>query len=105
MVVCMLAILKSGAAYVPLDPSYPEERLLHILNDAKINVVITNDELLNALPFIDSAKRHIISLDKQQEKINQAEKYNLGIPLDFSNLAYIIYTSGSTGLPKGVMIE
>ena len=107
MVVAMLAVLKAGCAYVPLDPDYPKARLNFMLNDTSPNIVLTQerhrDKVKDAegvIICLDSSNS--ISLLKQHSTENPCAK-NLGLsPL---NLAYVIYTSGSTGAPKGVMIE
>ncbi|WP_408032020.1 amino acid adenylation domain-containing protein, partial [Tenacibaculum xiamenense] len=88
LIVSMLAILKTGATYVPIDPSYPEERKSYILNDSDSIFSIDNE-------FLNEFKEH-----KDEYLTNST-----GIALDAKNLAYIIYTSGSTGKPKGVLIE
>ncbi|CAM1366289.1 putative Phenylalanine racemase (ATP-hydrolyzing) [Tenacibaculum xiamenense] len=88
LIVSMLAILKTGATYVPIDPSYPEERKSYILNDSGSIFSIDNE-------FLNEFKEH-----KDEYLTNST-----GISVDAKNLAYIIYTSGSTGKPKGVLIE
>ncbi|GAA0710926.1 hypothetical protein GCM10009430_00040 [Aquimarina litoralis] len=87
LVVSLLGVLKSGAAYVPIDPSYPEQRISYIEKDSNCRVTIDND-------IIDSFR---------EEKTLPVTDLDVG--LSSSNLAYVIYTSGSTGKPKGVMIE
>ena len=101
MVVAMLAILKSGAAYVPLDPDYPQERLAFMLEDSAAPVVITHSSLLQRLPRC-SVK--IICLDSDAELLAQSSATNLQQPSAAEDLAYVIYTSGSTGTPKGVAV-
>lgn len=88
MVIAILAVLKAGAAYVPIDPSYPQERINYILSDSGCKTVI-NDALLTA--FRD-----------EQDSLPATNPAPASGP---SDLAYVIYTSGSTGKPKGVMIE
>ena len=88
MVISILGILKSGAAYVPIDPAYPQERIDYILEDCKCKTVI-DEALLNS--FISRATDYS---HQNPDAINTA-----------TSLAYVIYTSGSTGKPKGVMIE
>lgn len=88
MVMAMLGVLKSGAAYVPVDPLYPAERIAYMLEDSKCKVMITADEL-----------------DKFKRQQDRYSKQNLPHISGLSNLAYVIYTSGSTGKPKGVMVE
>ncbi len=88
MVIAILGVLKSGAAYVPIDPAYPEERISYMLDDSRCKVVIDQGELEK---FI-----------KQQHNYS---KENLSNRNTAADLAYVIYTSGSTGKPKGVMVE
>ncbi|WP_334113685.1 non-ribosomal peptide synthetase/type I polyketide synthase [Paucihalobacter sp.] len=89
IVICLLGILKSGCAYVPIDPNYPQQRKDYILNDSNSKVII-NETLLR--DFINNKATYSI---KKPEKIKPSPE----------NLCYIIYTSGTTGNPKGVMIE
>ncbi|MEO0935648.1 MAG: AMP-binding protein, partial [Cyanobacteria bacterium J06641_2] len=100
MVIGLLGILKSGAAYVPLDPAYPEERLSYMLEDAGVSVLIQNSdfEISNRESF------NIINLTTGWNQINQESTANINVKVEPENLAYIIYTSGSTGKPKGVAI-
>ncbi|MDZ7333004.1 MAG: amino acid adenylation domain-containing protein [candidate division KSB1 bacterium] len=102
MIVGLLGILKAGAAYVPLDPSYPAERLSYILADSGVSVVVTLKRFSAAIPGKD---RMIVFLDEEWPTISQESDENpenLTLP---ENLAYMIYTSGSTGQPKGVMLQ
>jgi amino acid adenylation domain-containing protein len=99
-VMCALAVLKAGGAYLPLDPAYPSERLLFMLNDAFPRVLITRAEL--AEKFSEGPWK-VISVDDNRE----LENYSTDSPENQAtpdNLAYVIYTSGSTGRPKGVEI-
>ena len=97
----LLAVLKAGAAYVPVDPTYPRERLEYLLTDSAPTAVLTLSSLLGRLPALDLP---LIELDRLAPPDTC-----LGNPqvagLDAHSLAYVIYTSGSTGLPKGVMVE
>ncbi|BBD64384.1 amino acid adenylation domain-containing protein [Nostoc commune NIES-4072] len=100
MVVGIIAILKTGGAYIPLDPSYPVERLNFMLSDSQASLLISNQEILKIVSLSSSK---IVCLDIHKDKIAQESLEN---PIDISasdNLAYIIYTSGSTGIPKGVL--
>ncbi|MBD2293370.1 amino acid adenylation domain-containing protein [Anabaena sphaerica FACHB-251] len=101
MLVGLLAILKAGGTYLPLDPAYPPERLTYILADAQISILLTQQNLLTVLP---KNQTQILCLDKEWEKISQQSQENLVNRNTTQNLAYIIYTSGSTGKPKGVQI-
>ena len=102
MVVAMLAVLKAGAAYVPLDPAYPKERLRFMLEDAGLAMLLTNHALLNHLPKHDTK---ITCLDSASAAISQHSKENPLGSVTGKNLAYMIYTSGSTGTPKGVLVQ
>lgn len=101
MVVGLLGILKAGAAYVPLDPSYPQERLAFILSDAQISILLSQQKLLDGLP---QHQAQVICLDTDWETIEQNSPDNPVSNTRAENLAYVIYTSGSTGKPKGVQI-
>ncbi|ABA25091.1 Amino acid adenylation (plasmid) [Trichormus variabilis ATCC 29413] len=101
MIVGILAILKAGAAYVPLDPSYPQERLAFIIQDAQLEVLLTQQQLLEVLP---PHQVQVISLDRDWQIIAQENQANPACTATVGNLAYIIYTSGSTGQPKGVLV-
>lgn len=103
MVIGVLGILKSGSAYVPLDPAYPQQRLEYILSDTRPVAVVTKQSVSSKLP----RKAPLIVLDAQRHEIEHEAATNLGRAPDVSDssLAYVIYTSGSTGQPKGVAIE
>ncbi|MFL6236994.1 MAG: amino acid adenylation domain-containing protein, partial [Thermoanaerobaculia bacterium] len=96
LVVAELAALKAGAAYAPLDPSYPAERLAYLVEDSAAPVLLTRRALLGNVP----AAGTVICVDEALE----GDPANLEIPVDPRNAAYVIYTSGSTGRPKGVQI-
>ena len=102
MIVGLLGILKAGGAYVPLDPEYPLERLSFMLEDAAVNVLLTQQKLINKLP---EHQAQLICLDADWELIFQFSRDNLITDIQATNLAYVIYTSGSTGQPKGVMLS
>jgi amino acid adenylation domain-containing protein len=102
MVASFLAILKLGAAYVPLDPTYPAERLAFMTADAKLPVIVTREGLLPQLP--SQLVRHII-LDADERQVDLESVEDLIIEVGSDPLAYVIYTSGTTGQPKGVMIS
>jgi amino acid adenylation domain-containing protein len=100
-IVCALAVLKAGGAYLPLDLAYPRERLAFMLNDAQPLVLITNQEMAAQLP---TGASRVVNLDRDGAVIEcfpTASPANRSTPED---LAYVIYTSGSTGEPKGVEI-
>jgi amino acid adenylation domain-containing protein len=97
MVAGLLGILKAGAAYVPLDPTFPRERLGFMLDDAKAQVLITENKSLHAIPSSDADVVCIDALD--YERLDGD-----GLLSQPGDLAYVIYTSGSTGKPKGVQV-
>ena len=101
MVVSIYGIIKSGGAYVPIDPEYPPDRLTYVIQDTNIPVVLTQTHLANRLPENVTA----IHLDADWEMISRQSDVNLTHSTTPGNLAYVIYTSGSTGRPKGVMNE
>ena len=103
MIVGILGILKAGAAFVPIDPDYPSERISYMLEDSGATVVVTSQDSKSKL---ETAKAlHIIELDGPCSVLKSQPAENVNGALDSHNLAYVIYTSGSTGKPKGVMIE
>ena len=100
-VVCALAILKAGAAYLPLDPGYPSERLAFMLSDAQPRVLITRQEMSEQLP---AGIWQVIAVDRDEAKIACQATDSPISDITSEDLAYVIYTSGSTGQPKGVEI-
>ncbi len=101
MLVGLLAVLKAGGAYLPLDPEYPVERVKFIIEDSRTRVVLTQKYLLHRLP--ETAAR-TICLDADYPVFSSEPHENLQTSATPDNLAYIIYTSGSTGRPKGVLV-
>ncbi len=103
MVVALVGILKAGAAYVPLDPSYPRDRLEYMIQDAHLPVLLTQQRLLDSLP--ESVGTTIVSLDAQIAWDDESDRWdeNAVNAIRSENIVYMIYTSGSTGKPKGVM--
>lgn len=101
MVVGMLAILKTGAAYVPLDPSLPNERLSFIASDSGMKLILTQEQ--HAYKFSDDL--HKVCINEQFLEIRGESDQKPLVDCRSENIAYIIYTSGSTGIPKGVMVE
>lgn len=102
MIVGMLGILKAGGAFVPLDPSQPQERLAFILADTKVEILLTLKKLVAG---ISVPQGHLVCLDTECENIATESKNNPKSSVQSENLAYTIYTSGSTGQPKGVMVN
>jgi len=100
-VVAALAVMQSGAAYLPIDLTHPAERLRFIIKDAGISILITQGEPANSFSDLDL---RIIALDAEKEMIAQQSAESPGAKLEPETLAYVIYTSGSTGQPKGVEI-
>ena len=88
LMVALLGTLKAGAAYVPVDPAYPAERMKYVLSDAHAAIVLTQDYL-----------------DAERTALEKCSRDRLGEKVSSESLAYVIYTSGSTGKPKGVMVS
>ena len=102
VVIALLAVLKAGAAYVPVDPGYPVERIDLMLTDSETAVCLTHSALSHKLP--PSAQNNAIFVDQSDYVLSLLSADNLAVPIRPDNLAYLIYTSGSTGKPKGAMI-
>ena len=99
MVVGIMAILKSGAAYLPIDPNYPTERIKYMIDDCNIRILLTQQKLADKVNY----HGEILHLDNFNEMSNEVTNIkNVNIA---SDLAYIIYTSGTTGAPKGILTE
>ncbi|MDP4147651.1 MAG: amino acid adenylation domain-containing protein, partial [Bacillota bacterium] len=99
MIVGIMGILKAGGAYLPIDPEYPKERIEYMLEDSKVDILLTQTQLVGKSEF----SGNIIEIDREDLYVGDSsnlEKINTS-----NNLAYVIYTSGTTGKPKGVMIE
>lgn len=109
MAVGLLAVLKAGAAYLPLDPDYPADRIAFMLKDAQPAFIMTNTEAANHIPPVENVPKIVLDEPELAEKLNSYTAENPDNtdriqPLTPLNTAYVIYTSGSTGVPKGVMI-
>jgi amino acid adenylation domain-containing protein len=102
MVIGLLGILKAGGAYLPLDPSYPPERLGYMVADAAAPILVTQASLVEQLPRCDA---RLVSVDADWEEIARQRQELPASGACAENLAYVIYTSGSTGKPKGAMIR
>ena len=101
MVAAALGIMKAGAAYVPLDPAYPADRIAIYVEDSGASVIVTHSRIAGSLP---ASQAETLALDADL-RVMQAPETRPGDAADGSALAYLIFTSGSTGRPKGVMIE
>lgn len=100
-IVALLAILKAGGVYLPLDPDYPAERLEYMLNDSGARFLLTQK---NLSAYIKKHKARVFLLDENKEAFDAEAPENLSQNINLQDTAYIIYTSGSTGNPKGVEI-
>ena len=100
MVIALVAVLKAGAAYLPIDPDYPLERLTFMLDDAQLPILLTQSHLVARLPLGDTPR---LALDAEWETVAAYAETRPNLPLTPDHLAYTIYTSGSTGNPKGAM--
>ncbi|WP_410524855.1 amino acid adenylation domain-containing protein [Pseudomonas sp. DTU_2021_1001937_2_SI_NGA_ILE_001] len=96
----LLAVLKAGAGYVPVDPAHPDERIAYLLSDSEPVVVLSQQDLLERVPNLSVP---LVLLDQPNWSAREDNPQVLG--LNARHLAYVIYTSGSTGQPKGVMVE
>ncbi|GLH79077.1 non-ribosomal peptide synthetase [Bradyrhizobium sp. SSBR45G] len=105
MMVALLAVLKAGGAYLPLDPDYPADRLAHMLQDSDAKLLLTQASLRDRLApaLADAAVEAWLLDDATGQGSGHAE--DPGIFLHPENIAYVIYTSGSTGVPKGVIVR
>src|SRR6185369_13605374 len=101
MVISLLGVLKAGGVYLPLDPSYPQDRLRFMLSDSQTRVVLIQEGMLPDL----AEDVHRVSLDSSWLRFAGESEENPTCENTAENLAYVIYTSGSTGRPKGVMIS
>ena len=99
MIVSILAVLKSGACYIPIDPEYPQDRIEYMLENSNAKKLLTFEKLQNKVDF---ENKLFVELTNELYDSNKENLDNINEPDD---LAYIIYTSGSTGMPKGVMIK
>lgn len=101
MVVGLYGILKSGGAYVPIDPAYPPERIAYMLKDTRVTVLLTQSTLISKL---SQHEGNVICLDTDWDDLMACHSMKTPVcEATMENLAYVIYTSGSTGNPKGVM--
>jgi amino acid adenylation domain-containing protein len=101
MVVGLLGALKAGGAYLPLDPTYPAERLGFMLENASARLIVTQEDLKG---LFAEGPSELICVDSSRDEIASESEENIDGVVSVENLAYVIYTSGSTGIPKGAMI-
>ena len=101
MIGALLAILKTGAAYLPLDANYPEHRLTHMVEDTGITLILTHGCFANKLENLSPL---LLLLDRETDEDQLADDGNLRVTPPTDSMAYVNYTSGSTGTPKGVTI-
>ena len=101
VVVAIMGVLKAGGAYVPMEESNPSERLRYMVEDAQVEVVISEARLRDRVEW---AKK-VVSVDEEWEEISERGEEPPEQPINGEELAYVIYTSGSTGRPKGVMLR
>ena len=100
LLVAVMAVLNSGSAYVPIDPTLPEERISYLVQNSNAKLILTQAKYENRLRLSDNIQQ--LCVDELSEKLTSTIQKPKGKPTD---LAYMIYTSGSTGNPKGVMID
>ncbi|MEC4885101.1 MAG: amino acid adenylation domain-containing protein, partial [Scytonema sp. PMC 1070.18] len=103
MVYAILAVLKAGGCYVPIDPHYPTSRIHSMIQDSKTTLVLTQDNLESQL--LVNGETQIVLLNHLTEEIAAQSSENLKVPVLEANIAYIIFTSGSTGRAKGIAIS
>lgn len=101
MLIGLLGILKAGGAYIPLDPTYPADRLAFMLEDAGVDILVTQQRLSGQLP---SHQCRVVCLDADKENFAHLSAADPLTPVASEHLCYVIYTSGSTGRPKGVQL-
>ncbi|MFE6009054.1 amino acid adenylation domain-containing protein, partial [Streptomyces sp. NPDC056450] len=101
LVVSILAVLKAGGAYLPLDPALPRDRVAWMLAESGVRVAVTVDTLTGLLP--DGFHGTVVAVDRLRDRIAALPSHTPQVALTASNTAYVIYTSGSTGRPKGVL--
>lgn len=98
-VISLLATLKTGAAYAPVDPGYPPARLVFVLHDVKPGIVVTSQAFLGLLDFVPEQRRFVLERERAFIESQDAEE----LPEQAAGAAYVIYTSGSTGAPNGIV--
>jgi amino acid adenylation domain-containing protein len=99
--IALLGILKAGASYVPLDTSYPKDRIAYMLRNSNMKLLVAQETVLDLLP---THTADLVCVDRDRASIAAESMERVPIDVDVESVAYVIYTSGSTGQPKGVMI-
>lgn len=99
--VAMLGILKAGAAFLNIDPTYPDDRKAYMIDDSAVSVILTQKNIAETLPHNSAT---VLSLDSEWDQIAVKSTETPNVHVDAENLSYVIYTSGSTGKPKGTLL-
>ena len=105
LMIAVLGVHKAGGGYVPLDPTYPSDRIEHMIRDSACPVIITMSHLESTLPLPEGSTANVVRLDGDAAVIGARSPARVPAAALAHHLAYCIYTSGSTGMPKGVLIE
>ncbi|RAP22565.1 Bacitracin synthetase 3 (BA3) [Brevibacillus laterosporus] len=105
MVIAVLAVLKAGGAYIPIDPTYPVERIRYMLEDSQVQVLLSQMHLMDTVMSDEGLAWTGSIIDLMDGHLYQGDASNLDLSVKPNDLAYLIYTSGTTGKPKGVMVE
>ena len=100
MIVAIIAVLKTGGAYIPIDPNYPSDRIYYMLNSSKAKLLLIQKNLETKMEY-----RNKVYVDLKDNNLYQKPKEEIELKSSPENLAYVIFTSGSTGNPKGVMLK
>ncbi|MGP3980107.1 amino acid adenylation domain-containing protein [Streptomyces sp. KR80] len=105
LVVSLLAVMKAGAAYLPLDADHPQDRIAYMLSDAGARTVVTTRELAGELPQLPGIEQLLLDDPSVAAESAALDDSDIGLPIALDQAAYVIYTSGSTGRPKGVVVS
>ncbi|MFH9725725.1 amino acid adenylation domain-containing protein [Streptomyces sp. NPDC017254] len=105
LVVALLAVMKAGAAYLPLDADHPQDRIAYMLSDAGARTVVTDRELAGELPELEGVGHLLLDDPATVEALDGPAGLDPAPPVALDQAAYVIYTSGSTGRPKGVVVS